>query len=208
MDDHRDLEDNWVDIPLDSDQVQNEYLNLTEGIAVEIGRWYVFLNLIELILMLHFFRKYIDDRTCHDHILKQMAAWEVQYETLVDAYLHYEANGALPLPSTSETLVGQSSVELLAINFLRESFYLIIFFIFIGFLDNEFIQFPTGSNINEALIRHGYLGNAPYTPSIAISLDVLCFYKAASTRCPQFSLQAITQTLCDLHFVRYTFNYY
>jgi hypothetical protein len=137
-----------------------------------------------------------------------MAAWEVQYETLVDAYLHYEANGALPLPSTSGMPVGQSCVELLAVNFLRESLYFIIFFIFIAFSDEEFIQFPIGSNINEALIRHGYLGNAPHTPSIAIHLDVLCFYKAASTRCPQFSLQAITQTLCDLHLVRHSYHWW
>jgi hypothetical protein len=55
IDNHHDLEDNWVDIPLDSEQVQNEYLSLTEGITVEIGQRYVFLNCVEIIiLILHF----------------------------------------------------------------------------------------------------------------------------------------------------------
>lgn len=52
---------------------------------------------------------------------------------------------------------------------------------------------------NVSLIRHGLLGTAPETPSMAISLDTLELYHRLRRQQGQLSIQAMVKTLCDLH---------
>lgn len=53
-----------------------------------------------------------------------------------------------------------------------------------------------------ALAEHGYLGNAPENPSLAISLKTLELYYRLRLRKPSFSVEAFARVICDLYMVR------
>ena len=52
---------------------------------------------------------------------------------------------------------------------------------------------------NETLLRNGYLGCSPLTPTVAISLRSLRAYRQTHRTCPRYSVDALAKTLCHLH---------
>ena len=54
---------------------------------------------------------------------------------------------------------------------------------------------------NETLARRGYLGTAPFRPSVAIAFHTLEAYRQLHYACPRLSIQAQVRALCRLHAV-------
>lgn len=52
------------------------------------------------------------------------------------------------------------------------------------------------------LVGLGFVGNAPFKPSIAVSLKTLELYQILRRRKPSFSIEAFTKVICDLYMVR------
>ncbi|KAG2149247.1 hypothetical protein DEU56DRAFT_729669 [Suillus clintonianus] len=61
----------------------------------------------------------------------------------------------------------------------------------------------TDSFIASALVRQGVIPCSPISPSVAVTVDALEFYRIAHLRDLHFSMQAFAKTLCDLHAVEY-----
>ena len=53
----------------------------------------------------------------------------------------------------------------------------------------------------KALVRSGYLGNTPTTPTLAISLRTLELFWRIRSRKSSFSVDAFTKVICDLYSV-------
>ena len=53
----------------------------------------------------------------------------------------------------------------------------------------------------QALVKNGYLGNTPTTPSLAVSLKMLELFRRMRLRKPSFSVEAFAKVLCDLYSV-------
>jgi hypothetical protein len=53
--------------------------------------------------------------------------------------------------------------------------------------------------VSSAIIRHGLIPCAPYSPTAAITISALEFYRIIHLRCPHISIQAFVKTICDLH---------
>ncbi|CDO74657.1 hypothetical protein BN946_scf184832.g1, partial [Trametes cinnabarina] len=49
------------------------------------------------------------------------------------------------------------------------------------------------------LARRGYMATAPVRPSLAVSFDILSFFRHLRGFCPRISIQAYCQTLCGVH---------
>ena len=52
------------------------------------------------------------------------------------------------------------------------------------------------------LMEHGYLGNLPENPSLAILLNTLELYYQLCLRKPSLSVEAFAKVICDLYMVR------
>ena len=59
---------------------------------------------------------------------------------------------------------------------------------------------PNDLPIN-ALVKSGYLGNTPITPTLAISLRTLELFWRIRSRKSSFSVDAFTKVICDLYSV-------
>ncbi|KAG2337267.1 hypothetical protein BDR05DRAFT_978578 [Suillus weaverae] len=59
------------------------------------------------------------------------------------------------------------------------------------------------SFITSALVHQGVIPCSPISPSVAVTVDALEFYRIAHLWNPHFSMQAYAKTLCDLHGVEY-----
>lgn len=53
----------------------------------------------------------------------------------------------------------------------------------------------------EAVIKRGYLGNSPASPSLAISLRTLELFRRIRLRKSSFSVEAFAKVVCDLYSV-------
>ena len=51
------------------------------------------------------------------------------------------------------------------------------------------------------LVGLGYVGNAPFHPSVAISIKTLELYRIIRRRKPSFSVEAFVKVVCDLYMV-------
>jgi hypothetical protein len=60
---------------------------------------------------------------------------------------------------------------------------------------------PTDAFIASALVRQGVIPCSPVSPSVAITIDALEFYRVSYLRNHHCSIQAFVKTLCDLHMV-------
>lgn len=52
---------------------------------------------------------------------------------------------------------------------------------------------------NETLLRNGFLGCSPLTPTVAITIRSLSAYQQMHRTCPRFSIYAFAKMLCHLH---------
>ncbi|KAG1837662.1 hypothetical protein F4604DRAFT_1885677 [Suillus subluteus] len=59
----------------------------------------------------------------------------------------------------------------------------------------------------DALIQYGYLGNVPYSPSIATSLRTLEHFQLLRLHKPSFSVEAFAKVICDSYGIPYCRRY-
>ena len=52
----------------------------------------------------------------------------------------------------------------------------------------------------------GFIGNAPFHPSVAVSIKTLKLYRILCRRKPSFSIEAFVKVISDLYMVRASFN--
>ena len=55
-----------------------------------------------------------------------------------------------------------------------------------------------------ALAQLGFIGNAPFNPSVAVSIKTLELYRVLRRRKPSFSIEAFAKVISDLYLVRLT----
>ena len=53
--------------------------------------------------------------------------------------------------------------------------------------------------VTTALIRHGLVPCAPFSPTAAFTIQVLEFFRVSHNRSPSLSIHMFIKTLCDLH---------
>ena len=73
-------------------------------------------------------------------------------------------------------------------------------------LDRKTLQFEGAQGDvypNVTLLRNGYLGASPLSPSVAISIRTLVAYHQTHRVCPHLSIEAEVRKLCHLHRVRF-----
>ena len=51
------------------------------------------------------------------------------------------------------------------------------------------------------LVGLGFIGNAPFRPSVAVSIKTLELYRVLRRRKPSFSIEAFVKVVCDLYMV-------
>ncbi|VDB91469.1 unnamed protein product [Peniophora sp. CBMAI 1063] len=66
------------------------------------------------------------------------------------------------------------------------------------------IHVAKGEDVNVALMRHGYIGGTPVTPSVAFHLDLLRYAHSARKKMPGSGMQGILRAQCDFHNIHYT----
>jgi hypothetical protein len=59
------------------------------------------------------------------------------------------------------------------------------------------LQTADSKSVAESLMLHGYVGNSPITPSLAISVRTLELFRHLRLRKPSFSVEAFAKVLCD-----------
>ncbi|KAG0698993.1 hypothetical protein DFH29DRAFT_983677 [Suillus ampliporus] len=78
-------------------------------------------------------------------------------------------------------------------------------------IDSEIVSIgikPTNVFLTSALVHQGLIPCSLITPSIAITIDTIEFYRVAHLRNPHFSIQAFVKMLCDLHGFLIAFDLY
>ena len=53
--------------------------------------------------------------------------------------------------------------------------------------------------VTTALVRHGLVPCAPFSPTTAFTIQVLEFYRVSHNHSPSLSIHTFIKTLCDLH---------
>ena len=61
------------------------------------------------------------------------------------------------------------------------------------------LQTADSKSVAESLMLHGYVGNSPLKPSLAISVRTLELFRCIRLRKASFSVEAFAKVLCDLY---------
>ncbi|KAG0708391.1 hypothetical protein DFH29DRAFT_1045059 [Suillus ampliporus] len=142
-----------------------------------------------------------DHRTRRDRVQRRVDAFDAQLPAITEAYLEWSLqrvrSGTRPgffhqMAKDALTEVGADSGSWTATIvdlFCAEKVTLTLK--------------ATDSFIASALVRQGVIPCSPISPSVAVTVDALEFYRIAHLRDPHFSMQAFAKTLCDLHAVEY-----
>lgn len=142
-------------------------------------------------------RRHLDKRTWRQRVIRMHASWEPLFPVLTDLYVgwKYTTHTRSPSPMAADPPITPP------MDFTFE-----IEVVDIYTLDTS-AKIPCSSEdlpIN-ALVRSGYLGNTPTTPTLAISLRTLELFWRIRLRKSSFSVEAFTKVVCDLYSVRSLF---
>ncbi|KAK1231535.1 hypothetical protein PQX77_005367 [Marasmius sp. AFHP31] len=125
-------------------------------------------------------RHYRDTRTRRDRTERQTQSWARQHDRLVDAYVEFKLHGQPKQEIKFHTW------EILQVGF--EFFGTGIFF----------HPLPSQST-NESLLKWGFLGGSPESPTICFDVQVLEAYRQLHRVCPSLSIEAYSRALSHLH---------
>ncbi|KDQ07850.1 hypothetical protein BOTBODRAFT_139518, partial [Botryobasidium botryosum FD-172 SS1] len=123
-------------------------------------------------------------------------AWDVQIDDLADAYMACKGSERKSLATTHEAACRQDAAPLyfefdaISMHARQDNMRMVIN--------------PDDKHANVALLQHGYLSNSPQYCSVAFAIDTLELFRRCQRRCPQFSIQAFAQVICDLHGTPFT----
>ena len=144
-------------------------------------------------------RRYLEKRTWKQRVTRARYNWESVLPSLVELYMKWKYTTTASRPP-SPMMVDQSSptpphnvppptdcsfpLEVLDIYTLETS---------------ATIPCSSGDLPIHALVKSGYLGNSPATPSLAISLRTLELLRRIRLRKSLFSVEAFAKVVCDLY---------
>ena len=144
-------------------------------------------------------RRYLEKRTWKQRLTRARQNWEPVLPSLVKLYMGWKytsttispvspmtANPPHPTPDIPAPSVLSFSLQALDIYTLEDS-------VTISYSDEDLLI--------QALVKSGYLGNSPATPSLAISLQTLELFRHIRLRKPSFSVEAFTKVICDMYSV-------
>ncbi|ESK81039.1 hypothetical protein Moror_3554 [Moniliophthora roreri MCA 2997] len=120
-----------------------------------------------------------DDRTRADRIQKQVDSWSLQLPALFKSYTTFSVHGA-PRNESCEELW-----EICVMDFNEHCSW-------------NFFH-PNGSQTNDSLVRHGYIGATPEQPQLAFSLHLFHVYRQINRVCPKFSIDGLSKALQHVH---------
>ncbi|KAI0058312.1 hypothetical protein BV25DRAFT_1902184 [Artomyces pyxidatus] len=123
------------------------------------------------------------ENTWSQRIIKQEARWQDQLPTLVLAYLQHRHN---PLP-VDDSGAAASPFSLASFNVYECS------------TTKTFHQISGLMYTNATLLHQGYLGSAPSSVNMVISVRSLELYRQLRLRQPHLSVQAFLRAVCDMH---------
>lgn len=132
---------------------------------------------------------------------------------LTDAYLLFESGDAEPsVNSPGEDLQDTAISQFNVLTIETACKYRLGVFNFTQCLFParrvQTFQQRQGELANTSLLRFGFLGCSPVTPSIAISLTTLKLYYRLRRRHPRLSIQSMVKSLCDLQDVGHLLSPY
>jgi hypothetical protein len=135
-----------------------------------------------------------------------MGHWLLQIDTLVNAYLSFRAkseydglaNQMMPVEPTNAPSITIEIIDLFCTLTIIYRYFKISKHITV----RKTVLIPmaeTDVYQNEALLRSGYLGSSPLTPTVAVTIHSLSAYQQIHRTCPCYSIEAFSKTLCHLH---------
>ncbi|KAF7976738.1 hypothetical protein HWV62_5710 [Athelia sp. TMB] len=181
---------NWVDMGGDGDSDSDENPEISHGGGEREDRARAIFETITMPDHVRRRRKiYIETRRARLRAL--YASWDAQMPQLVRAFLTWR-HGASESDSDPEAMDTTSESESGSVFHVTA----------IGIMTRERLcevhQRPD-ELANVSLLRQGFLGCSPETPSVAFSLDTLELYHRLRRRHGQLSIQTMARVLCDLH---------
>lgn len=145
-------------------------------------------------------RWYLERRTWRQRVSRAHQNWEPILPSLAKLYMEWKCR-PLTQPSSPITVDTPSAATPPNNPSLSDfSFNLEVLNIYT--LD-ETVRIPCTDRETpiQALIKSGYLGNTPVTPTLAISLRTLELFRRIRLRKSSFSVEAFTKVICDLYSV-------
>lgn len=142
-------------------------------------------------------RQYLERRTWKQRLTRARQNWEPVLPSLVELYMSWRHLTAVTRP-TSPMVVEPSSppsdipppgdftfpIEVFDVYTLEAS----------ATIPCSAEDLPV-----QALVKSGYLGNSPATPSLAISFRTLDLFRCIRSRKSSFSVEAFAKVVCDLY---------
>jgi len=147
-----------------------------------------------------------DYRTRRDRTQRRVEGFARQLSSLVDVYMAWMLEmGDTPytgnyMPPSGGTVQGRSQIKVFDM-FGRFLLFFFLIHVLIG-VENYItvIEHIEGDTfVTTALVRHGLIPCAPFTPTAAFTVRTLEFYRVLHNRSPGVSMHAFVQSLCDQH---------
>src|SRR5882724_5437041 len=145
-------------------------------------------------------RTYKDDRTWQQRLTRSKANWDPLLPELASVYLKWKyllisqceaQHGTPPGSGDSQMHLADAgldfSIDVLDMYSLDKT--------------SHITRTGDSKSPSEALALHGYIGNAPLSPSIAVSIKTLELYRRIQLRKASFSVEAFAKVICDLYSV-------
>ena len=131
-------------------------------------------------------RSYKDNRTWRQRIRRLHENWEPCLSDMATAFLKwkYDPDNTSALPDSHE-----------------DSFHFVIEALDIYTLakNTAILRTADSKSVAESLMLHGYVGNSPLKPSLAVSVRTLELFRRIRLRKASFSVEAFAKVLCDLY---------
>lgn len=122
----------------------------------------------------------IDYRTRRDRVERRNRAWEVLYDDIMDAYLHWDHVGP-PVNDSDSNIPLHTAVTLYSMQKAED----------------VALPYNEKDNLCVTMARHGWIATAPQHPSRGFSTDLLEMFRCMNRRCPGLSIQAFVRAMCD-----------
>lgn len=133
-------------------------------------------------------RSYRDNRTWRQRTDRAIANWKPLIPEMVDTYLQWKYHQA---PVDETPLAGPSSMWDFTIDVVN---------IFSLRLSTAIMR-SEHDKTAPSLVKNGYIGNTPESPSLAISIKTLELFRRLRLRKPSLSVEAFAKVICDFYVV-------
>ena len=149
-------------------------------------------------------RRYHEGRTWRQRLTRSRQSWEPVLPSLTKLYMQWKY-ASLTRPASPMTLdIPSAPVATSNTTPLPNNFDFTLETLDIYTLDKAVMISCSGEEMPiQALMRSGYLGNTPATPTLAISLRTLELFRRMRLRKSSFSMEAFAKLVCDLYSVRH-----